>query len=139
MSMNEASFYTGDSLSNKAGRYGKDIFYEYGEEIRAYFTTPAIDNNGRPFSVNAVEMVMQTGDVPISGQGSDPVIRMSVSKDGGKTYFPEISKKIGKIGEYNNRIAWPSLGRFPRSCTLRFDISEPIKRVFVKAEVEIGR
>lgn len=136
---NEASFYTGDSLSNKAGKYTKEAFYEYGEEIRGYFTAPSFDNGGRPFSVNAVELVMQTGDVPLSGQGSDPVIRMSVSKDGGKTYFPEISRRVGQVGEYDKRIAWSSLGRFPRSCTLRFDISEPIKRVVVKAEVEIGR
>ena len=137
--INESFFIVGDSVSNKVGRYTKDAFDEYGEEIRGYFTPPPFDNGGRPFSVNAVELVMQTGDVPISGQGSDPVIRMSVSKNGGKTYSPEISRKVGQIGDYTKRIAWSPLGRFPRSCTLRFDISEPIKRVIVKAEVEIGR
>ena len=138
-SLGKDVLYVGDSIGGDIGVYSKDYFYEYGEEIRGYFTPPPFDNGGRPFSVHAVELVMQTGDVPITGQGSDPVIRMSVSKDGGKTYFPEISRKIGQIGDYTKRIPWSPLGRFPRSCTLRFDISEPIKRVIVKAEVEIGR
>lgn len=138
-SLGKNVLYVGDSIGENIGIYGKEYFDEYDEEIRGYFTLPSFDNGGRPFSVNAVELVMQTGDVPITGQGSDPVIRMSVSKSGGKTYSPEISRKIGQIGDYTKRIAWSPLGRFPRSCTLRFDISEPIKRVIVKAEVEIGR
>ncbi len=128
----------GDQLSGNIGIYSDDYFYEYDQEIRGYFTTAPIDNNGKPFSIYGVEIVMETGTVPISGQGSDPVIRMSVSKDGGRTFAPEISRKVGKIGQYRNRITWDQQGRFERSAVLRFDISEPIKRVIVKLEVEIG-
>jgi len=128
----------GDQLSGNIGIYSDETFYEYGQEIRSYFTTAPIDNNGDPFSIYAVELMMETGTVPIDGQGSDPVIRLSVSKDGGRTFSPEISRKVGKIGQYRNRIAWDSLGRFDRSAMLRFDISEPIKRVIVKLEVVIG-
>ncbi len=133
-----STIVVGDAYTGKIGSYDKQSFYEYGNTIKGYFTTPPIDNGGKPFSINQVQLVCQTGVVPQNGQGSDPVIRMSISKDGGITYSTEISRKIGKIGEYQKPVTWPCLGRFPRSITLRWDISEPINRVFVKAEVEIA-
>lgn len=133
-----SNIVVGDSYSGKIGSYKRDVFYEYDEEIHAYFTSPPIDNGGKPFSVNQVQLVCQTGFVPQNGQGSDPEIRMSVSKNGGITYLPEISRKMGAIGEFEFPVTWPCLGRFSRSMTLRWDISEPISRVFVKAEIEIA-
>ena len=133
-----SSIIVGDSYTGQIGIYDKSVFYEYENEIFGYFTTPPIDNNGKPFSVNQVQLVCQSGIVPQNGQGSDPVVRMSVSKDGGITYSTEISRKMGAIGEYQFPVTWPCLGRFPRSLMLRWDISEPINRVFVKAEMEIA-
>jgi hypothetical protein len=81
---------------------------------------------------------METGFNPVTGQGENPVIRMSVSRDGGITYSPEISRLMGVAGSYYSPISWPMLGRFPRSVCFRFDISEPIKKVFSRLEVDIG-
>jgi hypothetical protein len=63
---------------------------------------------------------------------------MSVSKDGGITYSPEISRDMGSTGDYYSAISWPALGRYARSACFRFDISEPIKKVFAQLEVEIA-
>lgn len=128
----------GDELSGVIGRMGEDILYEYGEEIRGYWTTESIDNGGRPFSLMQVQLYAETGTNPLNGQGSQPVIRMSVSKDGGRLYSPEISRMMGLTGHYYSPISWPALGRYSRSANLRFDISEPIKRVFVRLEVELA-
>lgn len=128
----------GDELSGNIGSLSESAFYEYGEEIRRYFTTPTIDNGGKPFSVYQLELVAESGTNPISGQGSLPIARLSVSYDGGRVYSPEISRMMGAIGQYRYPISWPSLGRFPRSACFRIDISEPIKIFFVKLEVEIG-
>lgn len=133
-----STLIVGDAYTGKIGAYQRDSFMEYDQEIHAYFTSPPIDNGGKPFSVNQVQLVCQTGIVPETGQGSDPILRMSVSKNGGITYSPEISRRMGAIGEYYYPVTWPSLGRFSRSITLRWDISEPISRVFVKAEIEIA-
>jgi len=133
-----STIVVGDAYTGKIGSYDKSVYYEYDDEIQGYFTIPQIDNGGKPFSVNQVQLVCQSGFVPQNGQGSDPIVRMSVSKDGGITYSPEISRKMGKIGEYQKTVTWPCLGRFQRSMTLRWDISEPINRVFVKGEIEIA-
>ena len=127
-----------DELSGIIGLMSENIYYEYGEEIRGYFTLPAIEADGKPFTLNQVQTLMETGTNPLNGQGNLPIVRMSVSYDGGKLYAPEISRAMGLTGHYYQPIEWSQLGRYPRSCTLRFDISEPIKRVFVKVEVDIS-
>lgn len=127
-----------DTLTSNIGIYSSNYFTEYGEEIRGSFTSIPIDNDGKPFSIYGVELLVQTGDVPLSGQGSEPYIRLSVSKDGGRTFLPEMPKLMGMTGNYLYRVAWGGLGRFSRSAVLKWDISEPIKRVIVKGEVEIG-
>lgn len=128
----------GDELSGRVGLMDESIFYEYGQEIRRYVTTPAIDNGGKPFSVYQVELVAESGTAPIAEQGSDPKVALSVSYDGGRIYCPKIFRQLGKIGQYLMPVSWPSLGRFQRSACFRLDISEPIKVVFVKMEAEIG-
>jgi hypothetical protein len=128
----------GDAYTGFLGSYNKNTFYEYSDEIKKEFTTPPIDNGGKPFSVNQVQLVCQTGFVPSTGQGSNPIIRMSVSRDGGITYSPEISRSMGQIGEFEKTVTWPCLGRPPRSIMLKWSISEPINTVFVKAEIEIA-
>lgn len=128
----------GDELTGMIGLKSEDTFYEYDDEIRSYFTTEAIDNGGRPFSIPQVQLVMETGFNPVVGQGDNPIVRMSVSRDGGITYSPEISRTLGITGSYYSPISWPMLGRFNRSACFRFDISEPIKRVFARLEVEIS-
>jgi hypothetical protein len=130
--------FCGDNLSGNIGILSESTFYEYDIEMRRYFTPPALDNEGKPFSLHAVQLLAETGTVPITGQGSDPIVRLSLSYDGGRTYTPEIERSMGLIGAYYSPIVWPSLGRFYRSACVRIDTSEPIKIVFVKLEVEIG-
>jgi hypothetical protein len=127
-----------DVLSGNIGILSEDTFTEYGEEIRRYFTTPAIASGGKPFSIYQLELVAESGTNPILGQGSQPLVRMSVSYDGGRIYSPEISRFMGAQGQYRYPISWPALGRFPRSACFRIDISEPIKIVFVNLEAEVG-
>ncbi len=100
----------GDELSGIIGRMGDDIFYEYGEEIRRYFSTSPIESGGKPFSVYQVQIVMETGTNPLNGQGSLPIVKMSVSRDGGRSFEPAISREMGRAGEYYSPIMFPPLG-----------------------------
>jgi hypothetical protein len=133
-----SEFIVGDVIGSNIGVMKETAYMEYDKEIHGYWTTPAIDNGGLPFSINSLELMMQTGEVPVSGQGSQPIMRMSISKDGGRIYSPEISRMIGATGDYVRRITWNLLGRYSRSAQFRFDISEPIKRVIVKGEIDIA-
>jgi hypothetical protein len=128
----------GDSIGPNVGILSDESFTEYGNRIERYFTPPALDNNGDPFTVNSVELMMETGTGPISGQGSNPIIRLGVSSNGGRTFSPDISRYMGVTGNYEQRISWDLLGRYSRSFQPKFLIDEPIKVVIVKGEMSIA-
>lgn len=124
-----------DNIDGRIGIMNDETYTEYGSNINSYFVCPAIDNNGNPFTVNSVEMMMETGTCDID---QSPVVRMAVSTDGGRTFLPEISRDLGLTGDYERRISWDLLGRYSRSFTPKFICDEPIKKVFVKGEMSIG-
>ncbi len=131
-------FIVADSEDGRLGVMDAEVYTEYDNNINSYFTCPAMDNNGNPFTVNSVELMMETGLAPISGNGSNPIVRMAVSTDCGRTFSPDISREMGMTGNYEQRISWDLLGRYSRSFTPKFICDEPIKKVFVKGEIVIG-
>lgn len=124
-----------DNLDGRIGVMDSDIYTEYGENISSYAVFPAIDNVGKPFTVNALELMMETGTCEID---QDPVVRLSVSEDGGRTFSPDMSINMGLTGDYENRISWDLLGRYSRSFVARVECDEPIKKVIVKGEIDIA-
>lgn len=126
--------FVGDAISETIGIIDKETFTEFGSIQRARFVTPPFDNGGMPFSVDSIELVMESGKATTTGQGSDPEILMSYSKDGGNTWSNPIPRKIGKKGEYGTRIIWDQMGRVEREIMFKVEISDPIKRVVIKME-----
>lgn len=128
----------GDILNGNIGRISKDVFTEYGTTIEARVILPPIDNSGDRTFVNRVELVAETGVglVP-NQQGDDPEIRLIWSDDGGRTFEDPISETLGAIGEYFHRPYWTELGSFQRSRMFGLLMSDPVKRTFIKFEVDI--
>jgi len=62
--------------------------------------------------VSRLELLMQSGDAPISGQGSDPLITLRFSPDGGRTWGDIIEMPAGTRGDYEFRPTLNQLGRF---------------------------
>lgn len=78
---------------------------------------------------------MESGVGLTLGQGSDPEIMMDVSDDGGRTWQALPNKKIGRIGEHQQRIIWPQLGSsFDR--VYRGAISDPVKATIIDTQLE---
>jgi len=125
----------GDTISNKVGILDRDVFTEYGETIHRYFVTPQIDNEGQPFFMDSVEVVAKTGVGLTSGQGSNPLISLSISRDGGRTFSDGLSRSVGRIGEYSFRTIWNQLGRAFREVCFRFDMTDPVSWAITKVEV----
>lgn len=125
----------GDTESNKIGILSRDVYKEYDQEIPRYFVTPHIDNEGMPFFIDSVEVVSNTGSGLTTGQGSDPLISLSISKDGGRTFNNRLEREAGMIGEYNKRTIWNQMGRVAREVCFRFDLAGAIKWAITKIEV----
>ena len=132
------SILVGDSITTNIGVVDIDAYDEYGEgELPRRFVTPHIDNEGMPFFVDSVELVCETGVGLPSGQGSDPLVSMQWSLDGGRTYSDNTEREtgIGAVGAFGTRVIWNQLGRVSREICFKFSMSDPIKWAISKVEV----
>ena len=66
----------------------------------------------------------------------EPEMLLSWSSDGGHSWSNDHALSLGKLGEYKRRAIQRRIGLF-RDWTPRFAISDPVKRVFTNAYVEI--
>lgn len=134
-SMVTAYGYTivGDSEDGRIGILDTNIYQEYGINITRTFTTQPIFNQTQSFRVPKIELTMEAG----IGNGTvEPFVSMAISRDA-KTWGYERSRRIGAIGRYGNRTIWYKNGRCPRMMVLRFRVSDPIKPVVIRLDLEI--
>jgi hypothetical protein len=115
----------GDFQSGRIFIMDSDFYTDDGQPIVKEFVLPTV-NNGREFlKVSSFELDMSSGVGLVDGQGSDPIIYLSFSKDSGKTWSNLKEGRIGKIGEYFKRVIWYRLGA-SRQFIFKIRTSEPI-------------
>lgn len=79
---------------------------------------------GRRIFLSKLQLDMQTGVGLPTGQGSDPVIMMRVSKDSGYTWGNQIQMGVGRTGEYATRVMAWQLGE-ARNFVFEFSYTDP--------------
>ena len=85
-------------------------------------------------SVYSLEFDVNAGaNVPVTGQGSSPMMMLSYSKDGGNTFEPEDLLSLGAIGKYDERVRTNNLGT-ARDWVVSFSISDPVDVIIMQAE-----
>jgi hypothetical protein len=97
-----------------------------GETIRA--------TDGDFININTLRLDCEVGQGLTSGQGSNPQISLSISRDNGKTWGPDMWKDLGAIGEYKTRVEWRRLGS-PRVFTPKIRLTDPVPITLVSASV----
>lgn len=80
---------------------------------------------GKEFELNDLMFFLETDVGLLQGQGSDPVMAISFSKDGGKTFGTERFVKVGKLNDGRTVARVKNCGRFYQ-CTIRIRVSDPI-------------
>ncbi len=88
--------------------------------------------DGSFIEVDCLRLDMEVGVGLTTGQGSNPQIGLSISRDNGKTWGPQMWRDMGKIGEYKTRVEWRRLGS-PRYFTPKITVTDPVPVVFVSA------
>jgi hypothetical protein len=83
---------------------------------------------------NRVQVDMEMGRAPASGQGAAPVALLDWSDDGGHTWSNQHAAPLGALGQYMARARWNRLGR-SRDRVYRLTISDPVKRVILGASL----
>lgn len=133
-----------DNLVIVNGRTAGRLYYldlntydEDGQEVLAEIVTSLTYKDYNQFSISNLVIVMDSGvGLEYPDQGYDPKVMFSFSIDGGKTWIDRADASIGKIGKYRQRINWTNLGS-AREFIFRFRVSDPVKRSFLGAYVQI--
>lgn len=128
----------GDALGGNIGYIDKTSYTEYGDVMYQEKASKPFSGGGLPLFAGEMQLTMESGVGLANGQGSDPVVRMDFSDDGGRTFSSEFSRSYGKIGEYMSLPTWRRQGRIPKHRVLRFKTSEPVKSVIIKLEANIA-
>ena len=126
----------GSRSEDKLGELDEDIFTEYGSSIKVRRTSPVNHSGQQTIFFNRIELYMQTGNAQA---GEDPEVYLRWSDDGGVTWGNWVSAKMGKIGIYDQKIVWYSLGAAKnRVWDLQITDNVPRTLIDVVADVDVG-
>lgn len=128
------------STSGAVGTFSNSTFTEFGSPQEIAWTYQELEAEGRNMIVDRLEISMGTGVGIATGQGSDPLIDLWVSKDGGKTFDHFEAKKMGEQGEYRDRVVFRRLGA-SRTFVFRAEMTDPVDLIAfdTNVEVRVGR
>ena len=129
----------GDLYSNNVGFLTSSAYTEFGNTMRMFATSPPLHDDRQRIFVSVLEMDVESGVGTTSGQGQNPIIYMDYSKDGGRTFVNlQRFNSLGAIGAYLTRVRWLKLGQ-SRQWVFRVHISDPVKRVIVRAHAQTSK
>jgi len=95
-----------------------DVYTDNGMTIVREIIGRNVYKNGDQFNVNELFVEFETGIGLVSGQGSNPQIMLTISKDNGRTWGNELWTGIGKIGDYMARAIWRRLEKARNWCRM---------------------
>lgn len=105
-----------------------------GTQIKERVISPIngdlLNKFGSRVAMNKLHLIMRTGVGIETGQGSNPVVMLSLSIDGGETWTQEYQVSIGSGGKYQTKVEWYHLDSFYDG-TIKIRFSDP---VFVSVE-----
>jgi len=121
-----------DSVDGRVGELNTSEYTEYGEPLIRIVSAQVLSKGGEEVSFGCAELTCEAGvgntDCP------DPVIGQAISRNG-RTFGNERLRKIGKKGEFNRRQMWYKNGTARRYMILRYRLSDPVKPVIIKLEI----
>lgn len=131
----------GDNDSGNLYEWDVDTYTDAGDTIvRVRDTGPLhgelLQAPGKRIEMDRFELIMETGVGLVSGQGSDPVVMLQVSDDGGRTWSTERWGKVGKLGQYKFKVEWHALGSFVER-VVRLKTSDPVFYSFHSAAADL--
>lgn len=121
-----------DHENGKLYRIDQDAYTDNGDAIHMILRGRHIHNKKRNFRIASIELGIEAGVGLATGQGSDPVAGLRLSKDGGHSFGAQVFATMGKTGEYTNRCRWRRLG-VGRDIVPEITITDPVKRVITDA------
>lgn len=114
----------------------KSVYADNGETVERIRVTQPVHSDHKQVKFNSVVVEIESGVGLVLGQGSEPLMTMRYSDDGGKTWSSELTASMGKIGEYGIILEWFKLG-LSRSRIFEFKVTDPVKVVIIAAYANV--
>ena len=129
----------GDASTGKIYKLDTNAYDEAGEAIEWIATTLPLYNGEQRIFYSGLDVNLDVGRGLTTGQGSDPQIMLSFSDDGGWTFGYELTRSMGKRGEYGHRIRFNRLGQ-ARERVFRLSVTDavPVTLIDMRADIEVG-
>lgn len=112
------------------------VYTDNGDPIYMELISRHIAKDDRRITIDKLQLDMETGVGLTVGQGDNPQIMLSISKDGGHEWGTEQWCSFGAIGKYKARAIWRRLGQ-ARDWAFKFRISDPVKRVIFGSSIDM--
>jgi hypothetical protein len=116
----------GDRRNGKIYEQSLDYYDDGGSALCRERTYTHLSDEGKRIRYNALEIGFESGVGLQSGQGSDPLVSLTLSKDGGRTWSDAYTGSIGAVGQYQKKIAFRRLG-IAEQMTFRIRVTDPVK------------
>ncbi len=129
----------GDALSGKLFYLDKDTFTEDSDPLIWGVDTAFLNAfpNGGIVDALHIDIATGVGTVLASSQGFDPILMLSWSVDGGKTFKGNRQLKLGARGQYVT-LKTRRLGRFgPQGIQFRLRVSDPVIRSIIAIDAKV--
>ena len=128
-----------DGVSGHVYRMSSTLGTDAGSyPIRRVRRAPTLQQENERVPFTALELDVEPGLGLVTGQGTNPIVMMRISRDGGKTWGPERMRSSGKIGEYGKRLRWERLGS-ARRMVVEVSMSDPVPFRITNAYLELGQ
>jgi hypothetical protein len=116
----------GDRENGNLYTMDMDIYSDNGFDIVRERIYRHLYKEGDRLRYNDLEVGVESGVGLQNGQGSNPKLALSLSKDDGRTYSNTYTVEIGKAGEYFETARWRQLG-VTEGMTFKLRFSDPVK------------
>jgi hypothetical protein len=126
----------GDTQTGQIAQLDATSHTEWGTTLLREATSGAIVDNGRWINHDRLEIDLDVGNAPLSGQGSAPEIMLDVSDDGGVTFRARSNRNLGATGKYRTRVHWDRGGR-SRERVYRFRVTDPVPFVVTGSKLDV--
>lgn len=120
----------GDRLNGNVYQMSLDAYSDNGSALKSERIYTHISDENKRIRFNSLEIALETGVGTQTGQGYNPIMSMSLSKDMGRTYSNLYTKPIGKAGKYNTVVKFRRLG-VSEDMVFKISMTDPVKRAWI--------
>lgn len=131
--------FTGDARYGNVYRLDPTRGDEAGDAIVRVAVGTPFHAEGKQLFFRRLDVDMETGVGFQHGQGSEPLVWLSVSDDGGRTFGNERWTSLGRAGNFRRRVTFRRLGA-ARERVYRLQMSDPVYTAIVATnfDAEVG-